>query len=64
MVTRCLLAALLLVPLTGLADVSIVLDRTEVAVNESFGVTFLVDGQSDADPDFTPLSQDFEILVG
>jgi len=44
------------------ADLSVTLDRNPVTVHASFTVVFEATGAVDADPDFAPLKQDFELL--
>jgi hypothetical protein len=44
------------------ASIKVYPDRAVAAVNESFRLTFEADGAVDGEPDFTPLSADFEIL--
>jgi hypothetical protein len=48
---------------TGMAaNIQVQVDRDPVRLDESFDVTFQAAGSVDADPDFGPLQQDFEVL--
>jgi len=44
------------------ADVTISIDRNPVHINESFQLIFETDEAVDAEPDFSPLEQNFQIL--
>ena len=44
------------------ATISVKTDRDPVALNETFRIIFTVNGSQDAEPDFSPLNQDFELL--
>jgi len=44
------------------ADVTISIDRNPVHINESFQLVFETDEAVDAEPDFSPLEQNFQIL--
>jgi len=62
---RLLLVLLsLLILFCGLvqADVTISIDRNPVHINESFQLIFETDEAVDAEPDFSPLEQNFQIL--
>ena len=49
--------------LTGLtAQIHVTTDRNPVNMNESFQIIFSADDDVDGEPDFSPLSKDFEIL--
>lgn len=43
------------------AQITVQTDRGMIRMNEAFTLTFSAQGRVDADPDFTPLQQDFEI---
>jgi hypothetical protein len=43
------------------ANISVQTDRASILATESFRLTFSADAEVDADPDFSPLQQDFEI---
>ena len=64
--TNSLLSVLLpaLVLFSGLvqSDVTISIDRNPVHINESFQLIFETDEAVDAEPDFSPLEQNFQIL--
>jgi hypothetical protein len=53
-----------LVPSMGYAaaNISVTTDRNLVVMNESFQIIFESDAAVDGDPDFSPLSKDFQIL--
>jgi len=44
------------------ANISVSIDRNPVNLNESFQITFTANDQPNAEPDFSPLEKDFEIL--
>ncbi len=44
------------------ANITVDVSRNPVHVNESVDITFNADGETDEDPDFSPLRTDFEIL--
>lgn len=44
------------------ADISVRVDRSPVALSESFQIVFEADGNVDDDPDFSPLERDFQII--
>ena len=44
------------------ANITVQVDRDPVSINESFKITFEADDTVSANPDFSPLQQDFEIL--
>ncbi len=49
--------------ITGLtAEIHVTTDRNTVNMNESFQIIFSADEDLDGEPDFSPLSKDFEIL--
>jgi hypothetical protein len=43
-------------------DISVSTDRDPVGMNESFQITFSAHGSVDGNPDFAPLSKDFQVL--
>jgi hypothetical protein len=43
-------------------NISVSTDRDPVGMNESFQITFSAHGSVDGDPDFAPLSKDFQVL--
>ena len=44
------------------AIISVTTDRSPVSINESFQIIFTAEGSVDAEPDFTPLSSDFQVI--
>ena len=44
------------------ADINVKVDRNPITMNESFQLTLEAQGSVDADPDFSSLKQDFDIL--
>lgn len=44
------------------AQINVSVDRNPVSLNESFQITFTANESPDADPDFSPLEQNFSIL--
>ncbi len=44
------------------AEITVEVSRNPVQINESVDITFNVDGDSDGEPDFSPLQTNFEIL--
>lgn len=44
------------------ANISVKTDRQPVVINESFQMIFEADGSVDAEPDFSPLNKDFQVL--
>ncbi|MCP3870152.1 MAG: protein BatD [Gammaproteobacteria bacterium] len=52
----------ILCPAAQSADIQARVDRNPIAVNESFQLILEASEQPDDDPDFSPLSRDFEIL--
>lgn len=44
------------------AEIQVSVDRNPVSLNESFQITFSASDQPDANPDFTPLETNFEII--
>lgn len=59
---RALLALLLLPAWPALADISATIDRNPVDTGETFVLSFRADGDGGAEPDFSPLERDFEIV--
>ena len=46
----------------GAAEITVSVDRNPAALNESFVMIFESDGEVDADPDFSLLNRDFQII--
>lgn len=44
------------------AEIQVAVDRNPVSLNESFQITFTANAEPDADPDFAPLLEHFEII--
>ncbi|MEZ5535542.1 MAG: BatD family protein [Thiolinea sp.] len=61
--SRCLLLVLLMLPAVLLAaEITVSPDRDPIGVGEEFTLTFSTTEEPDADPDFTPLRDNFEIV--
>jgi len=58
----CLLLCLLLQATLVLAAVSVTPDRNPVGLGEEFELEFVATGASPGSPDFSPLSQDFQVV--
>ncbi|RDH81596.1 MAG: hypothetical protein DIZ80_16115 [endosymbiont of Galathealinum brachiosum] len=43
-------------------DINVKADRTQIEINETFTLIFEADGDTDDEPDFSPLEKDFQIL--
>lgn len=48
--------------LAGAVTIDATLNRNTISINDSVQLTFTAPGSPDGDPDFEPLSQDFEII--
>ncbi len=61
---RGLLCLCLLAPMLGVwaADLSVQVDRQRLTVDDILGVRLSAEGETQGDPDFTPLMKDFDIL--
>lgn len=53
----------LLISFNALAvDINVKADRTQIEINETFTLIFEANGDTDDEPDFSPLEKDFQIL--
>lgn len=55
------LLLLIVLPLWA-ADIKVSTSQNPVAVNETFRISFTVNGSHDGEPDFSPLNKDFQLL--
>lgn len=51
-----------LAPFAHAATITAQLDQSPVPVNQSFQLTYSVQGSADGDPDFSPIQKDFQVL--
>ena len=62
----CNLVFIVLVFVAGIAnaaDITVTTDHQPASLNESFQIIFEANGSVDGDPDFSPLSKNFEVLA-